>query len=127
MEQQLPILCQWIGIRYILFSGFLPHQSVEVWYDDALTNSLAWHYHWFDAIGFQLPSRVVEAVAEAASANDLRFISKLVDVYPGEAPRVGKSPRKFEDEVEPEFLESVNAVLRVWLPPVLLEKLGVTP
>ena len=125
--QQLPILCQWLSIRYFLFSGFLPRLSVEVWYDDALTDSLAWHYRWFDAIGLQLPSRAVEALAEAASANDLGFNNKYVDLHPGGAPRIGKSLRKFEDEVAPEVLEIVDEVLRVWLPPVLLEKLGVTP
>lgn len=127
VAKELPIMCQWVGIRYILFSTFLPDQSVQFWYDDVMADPMAWHYKWFDAIGLQLPFRVVEATAKAASANVFNFDYKKLDMRPGEEARNGTVVRRFEDQVDPEVVEVADAVLRVWLPPVLLEKLGVAP
>lgn len=127
IARQLPSICQWLAIRYILFSGLLPHQSVVFWYNDALADPIEWHYHWFDAVGLQLPFGVVKNTAKAAAAGELRFNHKAIDVHPGEEARTGTGVRRFEDEVDPEVLEIADAVLRVWLPPVLLQKLGVAP
>ena len=40
VKEELPLVCQWVAIRYILFSGLLLHQSTEFWYYDALSNPL---------------------------------------------------------------------------------------
>ena len=37
---KLPIMCQWLAVRYTLFSGSLSHQSTEFWYRKALANPL---------------------------------------------------------------------------------------
>lgn len=127
IDRQLPIMCQWLDIRYILFSGLLAHQSVQFWYNDAMTDPVEWHLRWLDAVGLQLPLGVVKAIATAAAAGELGFHHKEIDVHPGERARIGRSVRRFEEEVAPDVLEVADAVLRIWLPPVLLEKLGVSP
>ena len=122
---ELPIICEWMTVRHILFSGLLPHQSIEVWYGDAMADPFEWHYHFFDSVGLQLPYQAVNDVAEAAAANDLRFTPTHVDLHPGEEARTDTSARKFEDEVSSETLKLADDILRQWLPPVLLAKLGV--
>eukprot|EP00904_Undaria_pinnatifida_P012614 jgi/Undpi1/8483/HiC_scaffold_25.g10950.m1 len=75
-----------------------------------------------------LPFDVVEATAQAAADDNLGFGHKKIDAHPGEEARRAESKvRRFEDEVDPEVLEIADAVLRVWLPPVLLDKLRVSP
>lgn len=128
VARELPMLCEWMAVRYILFSGFLADKSMEFWYEDSMDNPLGWYYHWFYSVGLQLPANVVQAAADAAAANNLGFPQKHVDKHPGEEVRNDTtSARRFEDEVTPEVVEASNDVLRVWLPPVLLEKLGVGP
>lgn len=128
VARELPILCQWVAVRYILFSGILADQSIELWYDDAMEDPLGWHYHWFYSIGLQLPLHIVEATAKAAAADDLGFWHKEIDLHPGEEARTeATAVRRFEDEVSPDVLEIADAILRRWLPPVLLEKVGIVP
>ena len=127
IARELPIMCQWLAIRYIIFMGLIPHQSIEFWYNDAIANPLQWHYHWFNSIGLQLPPHVVLTTAKSAVADDLGFRHKDIDVHPGENLKAKAGGRRFEDEVSPAMVEIADAVLRVWLPPVLLEKFGVAP
>ena len=127
IAKELPILCQWVAIRYMLFRGLLAHQSVEFWYDDVMSDPLQFHYHWFYSVGLQLPPQVVKATTQAAVADKLGFGHKDIDVHPGEKPRNDSGVRRFEDEVSLEVLEMANAVLRVWLPDFLLDRLGVEP
>ena len=125
--RELPIICQWLAVRYILFSGVLTNQSVEFWYSDAMDDPLAWHYKWLYTVGLQLPLHVVEATVQAALADDFGFEHKEIDIHPGEEARTEPGVRRFEDEVSPEVFEVADDVLRTWLPPVLLERLGVVP
>ena len=128
VARELPIMCQWLAVRSILFSGLPPHRSVQFWYDDVMSDPVGWHYSWFDAVGLQLPFRVVEATAKAASAGEFNFPHKRIDMRPDEDPATaGTGGRRFEDQVAPDVLEVADAVVRVWLPPVLLEKLGIAP
>lgn len=32
----LPVICQWVSLRYIIFGGMLSEQSTICWYDDAM-------------------------------------------------------------------------------------------
>ena len=123
----MPILCQWLVVRYTLFTGILDHQSIEFWYNDAIFDPLQWHIHYFYSVGLQLPFQVVVATSEAAAADKLGFSHKDIDVHPGEKPRNETVPRRFEDEVSEEMLELADDVLRTWLPPILLERFGVAP
>lgn len=125
VARELPLSCQWLAARYILFAGTLADRSMEVWHSDAMADPLGWHYRWFYEIGLQLPFHVVEATARAAAADDIVFAHKTVDQHPGEEPMAEEGARRFEDEVSPETLELAEAVLRRWLPPVLLERFGV--
>ena len=128
IARELPILCQWLTVRHILFRGLIPGQSVSFWYNDAMTGALEWHQRWFDTVGLQLPASVVEAAAMAAAANDLGMRHKELDTHPSQDGNNGTtSVRRFEDEVGPEVVEAADAVLRLWLPPVILKKLGVEP
>ena len=126
VKKELPVMCQWVAIRYILFSGLIPHQSTEFWYYDALSNPLEWYYRWYDAVGLQLPFHVVDAAANAAAANDFGFQVKTIDKHPGGELGAEEGVRSFENEVSKETLEVANAIVREWLPPVLLAKLGIT-
>ena len=125
--RELPIMCQWLALRYILFIGTLRDQSMEFWYKDAMADPLAWHYEWFYSLGLQLPFRVVEATARAAVADDIDFTHKGIERHPGEKSSRVEGIRLFENEVSSETLALVDSVLRVWLPPVLLERFGVVP
>lgn len=127
IARELPILCQWLAIRYILFVGLIPTQSMSFWYNEAIADPLEWHYHWFSSIGLQLPPHFVLATANSAVADDLGFRHKDIDVHPGETPMTKPGIRRFEDEVSPAIVQVADAVLRVWLPPVLLERFGVAP
>ena len=127
VARELPIMCQWLALRHMLFAGILGDQSIEFWYSDALSDPLGWHYRWFQSIGMQLPMKVIESSARAAATGKFDFSIKPMDTHPGEQPRVKGGVRRFQDEVSPETLELADAVLRTWLPPVLLERLGVVP
>lgn len=125
IARELPNMCQWLAVRYILFSGILAEKSTEFWYEDAMIDPLGWHYQLYFSIGLQLPFHVVEATAEAAVADMLDFGHKDVDVHPGEEVRTEGGARRFEDEVSPEAVKLADEVLRTWLPSVLLERFGV--
>lgn len=127
VARELPILCQWLAVRYTLFTEIIPQQSLAVWYTDAMGDPLGWHYQWFDSVGLQLPYNVVEATAKAAAANRFGFYHKAIDMHPGEKARVETGPRRFEDEVSMDVVAQAAMVLRVWLPPALLERFAVTP
>lgn len=127
IAKKLPIMCQWLAVRYTLFSGSLSQQSTEFWYGKALANPLAWHHTWFDMVGLQLPFDVVNATANGAVAYDFTFNKKHIDAHPGQEEQADPAVRKFVDQVSPEVLHLADEVLRIWLPPVLLEQLGVAP
>lgn len=67
----LPTMTQWVAVRHILFEGILKGRSTAFWYDDALNNPRQWHDRWMQTIGVQLPSVVVQGMADAALTGDL--------------------------------------------------------
>ena len=121
--EHLPLLCQWVAVRYILFSGNLYAQSEQFWYEDALVDPLAWHYRWFDFAGLQLPATVVKATAAAAANNDFSFEYKPYDEHPGQSNET--RALDFEHMIGRELSEVAEDIMRQWLPAVLLAKLGV--
>jgi len=117
---KLELMCQWLVIRYILFTGIMADQSVEFWYDEITEDLLNWNYHWFYTVGLQLPYHIVNDITKTN-------YSSHIDFHPGEHNVRSNSVRRFEDEVSEHIVEFSNEVLRKWLPPVLLERFGVTP
>ena len=69
----------------------------------------------------ELPYSVVHDAAKAATADDVGFRQTRLENHPGEGVRTGPGVREFEDEIGPDVLKTADAVLRVWLPLVLLE------
>lgn len=127
VAQKLPIMCQWLAVRYTLFSGSLSHQSSEFWYGQALADPLRWHHRWFDMVGLQLPFSIVNDTANGAVNYDFTFNRKHIDEHPGGETGPETGSRQFEDQVSAEVRNTADDVLRVWLPPVLLAQLGVAP
>ncbi len=128
----LPTACKWVSVRYILFSHVLAGRSALFWYDDAKESPEDWHKGFYGLAGLQMPPAVVAKAAgvAAGTASDYRlesFPSKGMDVHLGEEGEEGETQerRTFRDEVLPETLLEMDAVLQTWLPPVLLQKFRV--
>jgi len=126
----LPTACKWVSVRYILFSEVLADRSALFWYDDAQDSPENWHEAFYCLAGLLMPPAIVTQAAGVAAgrASDSRlksFPSKGMDVHLGEEEEEAQEPRTFRDEVLPETLVEMDAVLQTWLPPVLLRKLRV--
>lgn len=93
------------------------------WYDDARTDPLTWHKEFLASVGVHLPIEVVETATRAAVQLDFAFPIKQIDVHPGGDNSVN---RTYVDEISAETLSSFDDILRTWLPPVLLARLGVS-
>lgn len=119
----LPQICQWIALRHILFSGFMANRSTLFWYEEALDDPIQWHQQWLASVGLHLPAAIVTSIADAAVGSKHDFMASELDHHPGGINREGRSWR---DEVTPALLESMDEIVRIWLPPVLLARLGIT-
>lgn len=122
----LPKICMWVCIRYVLFAGVLGKQSTMYWYDEAVADPLAWHQTFLHSVGVHLPSSVVVNAKDAALRNEFDFVFKHKDRHMEGKGVENKVERSWQDELGPHSLEEVDKILRVWLPPVLLAKLGVS-
>lgn len=87
-----------------------------------MADPLAWHYRWLASVGLQMPAEVVKGAASAAARHDFIFPSKGVDEHPGGN---ASERRSYRDEISAVTLAGFDDVLRTWLPPVLLARLGV--
>lgn len=92
------------------------------WYEDAKEDPIAWHYEWLASVGLRLPPEVVEGAARAATRHEFVFPTKGVDKHLG---GVNAANRSYANEITAETLSGFDPVLRTWLPPVLLARLGV--
>lgn len=121
----LPILCQWVALRFILFEGFMSDQQAAIFfYSEAMANPLAWHYHWLQSAGLNLPDSVVRMATDAAMNESYSFYTTGgMGVHHGGADATPS--RSYLDEITEETASGLDAVLRTWLPPVLLAKFGV--
>lgn len=126
----LPTACKWVSVRYILFTEVLAGRSALFWYDDAQESPEDWHEAFYGLTGLRMPPAVVTQAADVAAGrvSDSRlksFPAKGLDVHLGEEEGEAQEPRTFRDEVLPETLLEMDAVLQAWLPPVLLRKFRV--
>lgn len=62
----LPIVCQWIAHRFMLFADTLDNQSILFWYDDATADPVTWHHDWVASAGLHIVATHVEIVTDAA-------------------------------------------------------------
>lgn len=124
----LPVLCQWVTVRYLLFSAILGPKSTLFWYDEAFHDAHKWHYEWLAAVGVHLPERVVEEMANAALREDFDFDTKGKNDHPGVVEEVKKEEvhrPTWKEMLRPETLVELDAIARQWLPPAVLVQLGV--
>lgn len=120
----LPILCQWIAVRHILFGEYLPEQSTIFWYEDIMTSPVEYHRKWLASVGLHLPVRELESAAEIALRGEFDFSVKGFDLHPGSSTH--PQNRTYRDELADDTLAKMVPILRQWLPPVFLSKIGVS-
>lgn len=126
--EMVPILCQWVALRYLLFSTILEQQSIILWYEDALLDAHRWHYEWVASVGLHLPDAVIEAMADAALREDFDFETEGKNEHPGvnTTSKGGASQRPvWNNMLRPETLVALDLIARKWLPPVILAKLNI--
>ena len=121
----LPRICMWVTIRYLLFTGTLSDRSTIFWYHEALADPLDWHHRFLDSVGLHLPSSLVRSAKDAALRQKFPFGFKGIDRHSEGSSQEVMPGRSWEEEVGVETAEAMEKVIRVWLPPVLLAKLGV--
>lgn len=137
----LPYICQWVTVRHMLFAGLLSARSTTYWYEDTLARPLEFHHRWLESVGLHLPTPVVEQATNAALRHDFAFKTKGVDAHlsvnsiAASTKKAENNPqgggqdlaleRSWRDEISADLYGDIDDVLRVWLPPVLLAKLGV--
>lgn len=127
--EHLPVLSQWIALRFIVFGGYLADQSVMLWYEDATADPLRWHFKLLASLGLQLPKEVVQRAVDTALRGEFNFNTKGIDEHADEDPDKNEDleARSFENTLKDETQEKAKAILRLWLPPQVLVKLGVPP
>ncbi|CAM9643384.1 unnamed protein product [Scytosiphon promiscuus] len=122
--KSLTSVAQWIALRHILFEGLMANRSETFWYEDATEDPLDWHFRWTALAGLRLPISWVEGIAS------LRLIGPWMDMTTGVNPHPGghkvSETRTWRDEVSPEIIGDMDAILRQWLPGVLLARLGIS-
>ena len=123
--EMVPVLCQWVALRYLLFTAILESQSTIFWYQDALSDARRWHYEWIASVGLHLPEAVVDEMADAASREDFRFETKGKNEHRGtiKAEKEASQRPTWHELLQPETLVALDIVMRKWLPPGVLAKL----
>ncbi|CAN0128844.1 unnamed protein product [Scytosiphon promiscuus] len=120
VKKILPQVSHLTALRHILFDGIVADRSEIFWYEDALEDPLDWHRRWMSLAGLLLPKAWTEHMV--ASVGTGKWATKI-NPHPG-----GKEVsvnRTWTDEVSPEIREEMDAILRIWLPGVLLARFGV--
>ena len=125
-QENLEAISQWMSLRYFFFTQILADQSELFWYEDHEDDPFDWHVRYLAFVGLNLPVDETLAIARTASEGDLNGVlgynEKGIDVHPGSPAK--RSNSTFEDELGEESLQMMNDVVRRWLPPVVLRKLG---
>lgn len=120
-----PVLCQWLTLRYILFTDIMGALSTLFWYDDGLEEPFNWHSEWVASVGLHLPEPVVEEMADAALREEFDFDTKGRNKHPGVVQVKGledtHSPT-WQELLKPETQVALDDILRNWLPPAVLVK-----
>lgn len=122
----LPVFCQWVSVRYLVFAELLRDASIIFWYDEALEDPVFWHVGFFEFVGLRIPDEVLRRAASVATRGGsmFGFPSKGKDRHDGGAAVA--PTRSFRDEINSTTLSNMDDILRTWLPTVMLEKVNVS-
>ena len=129
--EMVPVLCQWITVRYLLFTAILGTKSTLFWYDDAFQDAHGWHHEWLASVGLHLPEPDVKDMADKALREEFPFDTKGKNDHPG-VPE--EEPQDQQEEVNrptwreilrPETLLALDDIARQWLPPAVLVRLNI--
>lgn len=128
----LPVLCQWVSLRYILFDGLLSRQSTIFWYDDAMEDVSKWHRDWLASVGLHLPSTIVEAMVDVDLRGEFDFDTRRgKNDHPEDDTEQVRgetgATSTWRDRLRPDTLVEMDRIVQQWLPPVILSKIGVVP
>lgn len=118
--KMLPTISQWLTIRHILFEEMMAEQSTVFWYEDAIGDPLTWHERWYESVGLRLPASVVEEASRVSSGDG---VSTYRMPHPGGADAT--ADRSYKDEISFGLNGQMDDILRAWLPPSFLVKIGV--
>lgn len=124
LPQILPGICMWTSIRYVLFAGLLDNSNI-FWYDETVARPRDWHRAFLNSVGLHVPSSVVEGAVAAALRGEFSFTAKTMDRHSEQDSGEVVFNRSWKDDLEPNVILELDSVLRMWLPPVLLAKLGI--
>eukprot|EP00903_Cladosiphon_okamuranus_P020188 g18531.t1 len=125
----LPSICKWTSVRHRLFAEALAARSTIYWYDEALSSPLQWHYNLIWYLGLKVPAAVVEWAMHVVTSEPPGsgfFATAGAEEYERLKGALA-SNRTYRDEVSEVSLAAADDIMRVWLPQVLQERLGVVP
>lgn len=104
-----------------MFEGLLSSQSSSFWHHEATEDPLAWHSRLLHLVGLRLPESVVQAVAIATRAGNIRFQVKGRDEHAGR--KESSSNRTYVDYIQEETRAFVDDTVLRWMPPTLRAKM----
>ncbi len=125
-QELLGVVCMWTTVRYLLFTEMLADRSELFLLEDLVIDPVDWHGRFFSFVGLHLPFDFIHDTAQAASGGGSTPGYGRKDEHPGGHESVG-SAITFRDELGPESLAMMDDVVRLWLPPVLLQRFGIEP
>lgn len=121
----LPVLCHWVSLRHILFAGILKERSTVFWYEDALADSFKWHQEWLTFVGLHLPAAVVEGMSDVDLNGEFDFDRPSNGGNLNDRVQAGtKDFGTWRDRLRPETVVEMDRIVQEWLPPVILDKIG---
>lgn len=123
VSRHLATLCKWLTIRSIVFEGYAPQNSTIFWYEDVVADPMRFHNQWLESVGLNLPERVIKKAVEAALRGEFAFKSVGIDAHAGQSMDLHK--RTFETTLRNDTLVEAESILRTWLPPHFLARLGI--
>ena len=119
----LPTLCKWLSVRFLLFEVILKEQSSVFWYDGAVSNPLVWYSQLYSFAGLNAPPALLDETVYAHDEGGLNLGLQLqnLDSHPN-----GTASRSYKDEVSAPVVDIIDDILRQWLPPAFLDRIGVS-
>ena len=123
--RMMPTICRYIHIRYLLLSGQMRDRTTEFLYDESWADPLGWHRGFLSLIGLSPLDSIIGKAADTAIRRDFGFKSPGVNAHPGGA--AAAKTRTWKDEVSAGLQDRMDEMCRLWLPPALMETLGIVP